>query len=163
SSVAFSPNGRLLADGGSDGKVRIWDVSDAGSKAPPRYTVDAGKVGVTSMTFSPGVTSMTFSPDGTLLAASIGDRSHIRQPGGGTSGGTNCVAFSPDSRYLAAGSGDGSLRTWNVATRPRAGSGVFKTEGGILSLCFSGNGRTLILGTRDGPIRLWSVRHREES
>ena len=54
SSVAFSPDDRLIA-GGGDGNIRLWDVT-------------TGKL-VRTLTEHPGeVSSVTFSPDGMLIA-----------------------------------------------------------------------------------------------
>ena len=49
--VAFAPGGRTLASGGSDGKVRLWDLDGRRE----RSTLDLGKaVGVWPIAFRPG-------------------------------------------------------------------------------------------------------------
>ncbi|MEV4383938.1 hypothetical protein AB0J58_44345, partial [Streptosporangium sp. NPDC049644] len=54
-SVAFSPDGKLLATGSNDNTVRLWDV--AGRKTFAPLTGHTGNV-----------TSVAFSPGGKLLA-----------------------------------------------------------------------------------------------
>ena len=56
SSVAFSPDGTLLASGSEDDTVKLWDVETNTNIA----TLEGHKG---------KVTSVAFSPDGTLLAS----------------------------------------------------------------------------------------------
>src|SRR5436305_8836623 len=57
--VAFSPDGKLLASGGSgydDGSIKLWDASSGA----PRQTLER---------HPGGVSAVAFSPDGKLLAS----------------------------------------------------------------------------------------------
>lgn len=61
SSIAFSPNGKLMATGGTDGAIILWDM-------PSRQPIGPPFVG------SGSVWSLAFRPDGRALAVVGEDR-----------------------------------------------------------------------------------------
>jgi WD40 repeat protein len=102
SSVAFSPDGALLASGSFDTTVRLWRVSD-------------GATVRTLLGHSDLVRSVAFSPDGALLASGSRDKTlrlwrvvdgaPVRTLKGRTEwfNGIDNVTFSPDGALLASG------------------------------------------------------------
>jgi len=106
-SVAFSPDGKLLASAKST-NVRLWNLE--GDKELP---------GIRG--HSSDVMSVTFSPDGKLLAsAGKDDIVKLSDPVTGyefhtLKGHTDSVwsvAFRRDGKLLASGSRDGSINLW---------------------------------------------------
>jgi WD40 repeat protein len=108
-SLAFAPDGGVLAAGGSFGSVRLRSRADGSSLG----TLQAGDT---------PVNALAWSSDGRLLAAAEGAAIRVFSPGSGASlglltGHTGTVfslAFSPDARTLASGSDDHTARLWAV-------------------------------------------------
>ncbi|MFI6388848.1 AAA family ATPase [Nonomuraea sp. NPDC050540] len=156
SSVAFSPDGRLLASNNGYA-VWLWEV------AARRPIASLG--GHTNEVFA-----VAFSPDGRLLASGTGDgtvalwdvatRRQVGTPMGGGGNRVRDVAFSPDGRLLAGGTEDGTIRLWDVAARKPAGTLTGHGDA-VLSLAFSPDGRTLVSGSEDHTMRLWNVAARK--
>ena len=153
-SVAFSPDGTLLASGGTDEKVKLWDVATRESIATLNGHTDE-------------VTSVTFSPDGTLLASASEDntvklwdvatRESIATLEG-DGGVVTSVAFSPDGTLLASGGTDEKVKLWDVATRENIAT-LEGHRGEVTSVAFSPN-ETLLAsggGAFDDAILLWDV------
>jgi WD40 repeat protein len=113
-SVAFSPNGKILATGSRDGTVRLWDPS-------------TGKLANTLCPLQL-VSALAFSPDGEKLAIGtntfqsveiwdleLQERTHEFHAHWANV--TN-LAFSPDGEVLASASNDGSVRLWRLSELP---------------------------------------------
>jgi WD40 repeat protein len=149
-SVVFSPDGRWLAVGGLDDRVRLWDMT------APRIT----KARTIRLPPSEEVNTMSISPDSRTLAVAGGyvyfyDLATGRMSPSllSTGGDIACAAFSPDGKTIVGGCSDWTVRLWEVATmRPIA------TLDGLVdyvtSVAFSSNGRT-VAGCCEEEARLW--------
>jgi hypothetical protein len=97
--VAFSPNGKVLASGGGDNLIRLWDPTTG-----QKIRLLAGHLGC--------VRSLAFSPDGKVLASAgddwvrLWDVSTGKELGRPVSARSNFVVFAPKGKLLAyAGAG----------------------------------------------------------
>ena len=153
-SVAFSPDGGLLASAGFTGHtVKLWDVARREAVA-----VLEGHTG--------WIESVSFSPDGSHLASGGRDRTvrvwNVAQQEAvavleGHTGWINAVAFSPDGSHLASGGRDRTVRVWNVAARREVAVLDRHTET-VRSVAFSPDGGLLASsGTFDRTVRLWDT------
>ena len=115
--ASITADGRLLATGGSQGTVTLWEIESGQAVADYRH--DEGSVNLNRRL----VWDISFNPDGSRLAAVTGEGVLIVW--NLTSGveemafqahtlAASCIAFSPDGRYLATGGLDGEVWVWQI-------------------------------------------------
>lgn len=144
-SLAFSPDGRLLAWGSEDGNLQLWD----------RTKGAATLEGHTSFAFSPdGRIMASGSRDGTIRLWAPRKNASIGQPLIGHTGPIQSLAFSPDGRILASGSNDQTLLLWDAKTGSRVGRPLICLSP-VSHLVFHQLGAVLILDAGNGE--MWNV------
>jgi len=151
-SVAFSPDGKTLAAGESNGKIHFWQVTD-------------GKQLLILEGHTSWVVSLAFSPDGRTLASGSSDcmvklwdigTVECLQTWREHDGEVWSVVFSPDGDLLASGSDDYTIRLWSVSTRECLR--IFRGHTScVLSVAFSPDGKTLASGSSDYTVKFWEV------
>jgi WD40 repeat protein len=111
-SIAFSPDGRIMAGACRDKTAKLWDAATGYVLRSFAGHTDA----VFSVAFSPdGRTLATGSADQTIKLWDLATGRELRTLQG-HSGEVFTVAFSPDGRLLASGSTDRTCRLWDVTT-----------------------------------------------
>lgn len=151
SSVAFSPDGTVVATGDSTGEIRLWQVA-------------TGQHLASYQGHKKWVRAVAFSPDGQMLASGSDDQTvrlwdvstcHCRHTFPAHTNWIWSVAFSPDGQLLASSSDDRTIRLWSLKNYECLH--IFQghtTQVG--SIAFSPNGQQLISGG-DQIIRVWDL------
>ena len=148
--VAFSPDMRWLATGGSDGRVRVWETRTGAvlqELAGPSGTVH----------------SVQFSADGNyLVGGSAGNvilwrtldwtRAWTHNGDTNTDG---AVAISPRNNFIASGSGNAiAILDFTTGNRTRQLTGH---GGAVRAVDISNDGIVIASGSEDRSVRMWNA------
>ncbi len=147
-SLAFTPDGKILATSGLDASIKLWDV--------------AAKKELHTLTgHSDRVLSIAMAPDGKTLASASEDRSlRIWEIDTGkqqsalfdNNGAVSSVAFADGGRTLISGASDGAIKLWDSAERRAI---VLRMWKNVLSVDSSSDRKSMAAGMDGGEVTLW--------
>jgi WD40 repeat protein len=164
--IAFSPDGKLLASGSYDTTIILWNVSDPQNPSLIGKPL-GGRAGHSSF-----VNSLAFSPDGSTLVSAGDDRTirlwdvsgpeYAAQKGKPLTGdrwlAVNSIAFSPDGKKFASSSNDNTVLLWDWVSgsleNPKA---LLGHTGYVTSVAFNEDGTRLASAGFDNKILLWDT------
>jgi WD40 repeat protein len=154
--LAFSPNGKVLASAGRAWMGRsllLWDV--AGGKEIRRFQDKEGDYG--SLVFSPGGDTLASASGSQIQLWDVASGKVVRQLKGHRDNVT-CIAFSPNGKILASGSGvhDWTVRLWDPSTGKEIRA-LKEHHGMVLSVAFSPDSRVVAGAGVSGKVHLWEV------
>jgi WD40 repeat protein len=153
-SVAFSPDGSLLAGSYGNSTTLVWDAATGAVRATLKgadgqfsldgsllAVVDYHEVHLWDTAKRQVKTTLTAPPPSRVLDDPLSFRS---------------LEFSPDGRRLATSLSDGTVRLWDVATGAVRAT-MTDRSGSVDALVFSPDGRLLATRAGDGIVRLWDT------
>jgi WD40 repeat protein/DNA-binding SARP family transcriptional activator len=151
--VETSPDGSILATGGSDGIVRLWDAATL----EPGPVLEGHGGRVCGLAFTPdGSIIVSVSEDGTARLWDIASGESLLELAGHTAG-VEHVAVAPDGRYVATGSADGTTRIWEIT--PEGSREALTVAAGMpaVAAAFDPAGARLAASFQDGSARIWNA------
>ncbi len=160
-SLAFSPDGGLLASGHVDGLARLWDVSQ-GQEIPVRLRHEAL------------VGALTFSPDGaTLASGSLDANVRLWDVGAALSGearrelhrqpaGVTAIAYGAGGDTLLTGHANRILRLLDARTG-RLLVTLRGPEAQVSLLALAPDGRHVAVGSHDKTIRVFDLHDQKQT
>ena len=163
--LAFSPDGRWLVSGTTEGEIRMWDVATGEA-----LTVFSELTEPMEREHLRHISALAFSPDRALLAAGTPTQLHLWDVRTGHklfSVSTvhkrgwaihhdypKPLVFSPDGAIFLSGHSSGTIQLWDAKTGDRIAALDGHTQQ-VETLKFSPDGETLVSTAQDGTIFLW--------
>jgi tetratricopeptide (TPR) repeat protein len=161
--LGTGPKPGLVAAGGVDGSVRLWDVDSRQRLASFRTDMHQ-RAGHEAL-----VTSLAFSPDGAFLASGhvdgnihlwsldTGQEVLARARHDASVGG---LSFSPDGMTLASGGLDSTLKLWELGQlrQSEPQRRLIREPSGVTCLVYSRDGSLIITGQTNRILRVHEVK-----
>ncbi|MCI0460516.1 MAG: protein kinase [Gemmataceae bacterium] len=162
-SLAFTPDGALLACGQDDNTVRLWDVAAPGKEPRARYRGNNNWVKV--LAFAPdGKTLLSGGWGGGTLRLCVWDGKQFTEGPvlSGSGKVVNAAAFAPDGKTVVSGSADQSVKLWDVP-RGAEEKGKAKREwanlGNVVNgIAFAPDGRHVAFASGNGAVYILRLR-----
>ena len=149
--AAFSPDGTLIAAGGADSLVTVWDA-----ETYEQVHELAGHSGwVSTVDFSHDGTRIVSGADDDLIVWSLETGEELQRLVG-HQGFVYGGVFSPDDQYVLSGASDTTVRLWDLSL----GEEIRRYDGHtnwVLEVAFSPDGSQAASAAEDNTARVWRI------
>jgi WD40 repeat protein len=159
--LAGSKDGGLLAAGGGDGQVRLWDMAGDAPKEKDKGLLKVCSTPLLGMSIAPnGKTLACGGTDSRVYLWDLAaDPPKEESGGGGHAGAVHAVVYSQSGKVIASGGADKHIKIWTLTAENRLKERLkLETPAAVLCLAFHPKDeKTLVSGSADGTIQIWEV------
>ncbi len=151
-SVAFSPDAKLIVSGSFDNTLKLWDA--VSGSCIRSFVGHTGRI--TSVAFSPETNLILSGSDDCNLKLWDAVSGVCIRSFAGHDNRVNAVAFSPDEKFILSGSDDKSTKLWDLNT----GGCILSLaghDGFVTSVAFSSDSKFILSGSHDKTLKLWDA------
>jgi WD40 repeat protein len=153
-SVVISPNGKILASGGSDDTIKLWDLTTR----KEILTLRGHDLGINSVVFTPDSKKLISGGwDNTIKIWNIATGKEIHTIKDDELKITS-IALSPDGKTIASASWeiDKTIQLWDVETGRKVRT-LIGHSSTLRAIAFSSDSKTLASAANDNTIKLWNL------
>jgi len=152
--ITFSPDKKLLATLGTDGRLIVWDL--VAQQELTRLTIAQTFVDPAPLTFSPDSASI-FWTEGPTVKRNVFRGAIQSETIAQGSSLAKAITVSGDGKSIATGFDDGSVLLSSLASPHTAPRKVMQINGRITCLVFNSRGDVLAAGTDKGALAQYSL------
>eukprot|EP00257_Ricinus_communis_P025619 XP_025013033.1 LOW QUALITY PROTEIN: angio-associated migratory cell protein-like [Ricinus communis] len=153
SCLSFSHDGQLLASGGLDSTVNIWDIN---GNQKHKFAYDAADELMQSIRWHPrGHLVLAGSTDCTAVMWNA-DNNQLINTFSGHGGSVTCGGFTPDGKIVSTGTEDATFRVWNPVTCEAIHAISFHTER-LTCLTISSDSTVALICSEDGSAKIVNI------
>jgi len=146
--VSFSPTGKQLVTGGTNGIARVWDFS-----GEQIAELKGHRGSITSVSFSPnGQLIATGGADGKIRLWDLSGQEQLELTGHRRT--VISIYFSPDSKSLITYGEDSLIRLWDVSGRQA--TQLKNSKNRVRDVIFSPDNKYIATIEEDGIVQIWT-------